>query len=595
MDRFSTYFIPSKGRFSQTVTAGQVDVSIKFDHFDQSDVPQNRWRFNGTDESEEYFMRSPDINYTISGPIQESQEGIYEIHVDGSRAHSRGGLMRVIVRGCPLGRYNSSSDCDITCSSCFNGGICDETGQCICAPGFMGDTCQDACGPNRLGRSCEYRCNASADDDTACRGVQICLPDPYGCSCATGYTDLNCTTECDVGKFGASCSETCHCVSGECDRFTGVCTGSLTDCQPGWTGTNCQQCIDGRFGSNCSGTIEIENVPKNEGQPDIGFTCRRDGEEDEYLSSAQPVVRLYRVTDVQGRLSDEGITRIGDLQQESATIDFFQVDQVAADDLFVCIIYDVDNYRSDVVRADANILPQLRGQPSILEATQTSITLSWAEWRAGVDIGDPPVIGYNVYYREAVSPTWIRVDRRNPLDVSEFVDGLDPDSDYLFAVSAVREGDGGEGPLTSFSASTACLPPTGVVSYVTAHQVTSPDELLITWLSPISSTASANCRSGFTNISIYFSSMSDVSTQGQVEIPFDDTTGSYYLDSLEPETQRRYSKINSDPEPPKASRTKSVKEESTYENPVFDEPPVNQYESLDAITTNDDYMIPDAP
>nr|XP_054772643.1 uncharacterized protein LOC129280646 [Lytechinus pictus] len=152
--------------------------------------------------------------------------------------------------------------------------------------------------------------------------------------------------------------------------------------------------------------------------------------------------------------------------------------------------------------------------------------------------------------------------------------------------------------------------------------------------------------------------MSDVSTQGQVQIPFNDTTGSYYLDSLEPETRysvyitlwnkdregppsvassgmtdhdqtaicnsasgslvpwvlfgitffiavvsiiafvflwRRYSKTNSDPEPPKASRTKSVKEESTYENPVFDEPPVKQYESLDAITTNDDYMIPDAP
>ncbi|XP_063968198.1 angiopoietin-1 receptor-like, partial [Lytechinus pictus] len=509
-----------------------------------------------------------------------------------------------------------------------------------------------ACGPNRLGRSCEYRCNASLDDETACRGVQICLPDPYGCSCATGYTDLNCTTECDVGKFGASCSETCHCVSGECDRFTGVCTGSLTDCQPRWTGTNCQQCTEGRFGQNCSGTIEIENIAKNEGQPDIGFTCRRDGEEDEYLSSAQPVVRLHRVTDAQGRLSDEGITRIGDLQQDSTTIDFFQVDQVAADDLFVCIIYDVDNYRSDAVRADVNILPQLRGQLSIVEATQTSITLSWIEWKAGVDIGDPPVIGYNVYYKEAVSSTWIRVDRRNPLDVSEFIDGLDPDSDYLFAVSVVREGDGGEGPLTSFSASTACLPPSGVVSYVRAHQVSSPDELLITWQSPISSAARANCRSGFTNISIYFSSMSDVSTQGQVQIPFNDTTGSYYLDSLESETQysvyitlwnkdsegppseassvttyqtgasgspvpwalfaitffvavvitiafvflwRRSCKTNSDPEPPKASRTKSVKEESTYENPVFDEPPVNQYESLDAITTNDDYMIPDAP
>ena len=50
-----------------------------------------------------------------------------------------------------------------------------------------------ACGPNRFGRSCEHRCNTSVDEATACRGVQICLPDPYGCSCAPGYTGLNCT------------------------------------------------------------------------------------------------------------------------------------------------------------------------------------------------------------------------------------------------------------------------------------------------------------------------------------------------------------------------------------------------------------------
>eukprot|EP00057_Strongylocentrotus_purpuratus_P012491 XP_011666965.1 PREDICTED: tyrosine-protein kinase receptor Tie-2-like [Strongylocentrotus purpuratus] len=77
-----------------------------------------------------------------------------------------------------------------------------------------------ACGGNRYGRNCEYRCDYEISDErTACSGLQVCVPDPYGCSCTPGYKGLNCTTECDQGEFGASCTETCHCVSGECDRL----------------------------------------------------------------------------------------------------------------------------------------------------------------------------------------------------------------------------------------------------------------------------------------------------------------------------------------------------------------------------------------
>ncbi|XP_030843530.1 multiple epidermal growth factor-like domains protein 10 [Strongylocentrotus purpuratus] len=180
----------------------------------------------------------------------------------------------------------------------------------------------------------------------------MCLPDPYGCSCAPGYKSLNCTTECDPGEFGASCTETCHCVSGECDRFTGVCAGSSTECQHGWAGSSCQKCLAGRFGRNCSGTIEVENTPKNMGQTNIQFSCR--GEGGEFLSSVPPVVGLYRVTDGSERFSDGGITSIGNIQHESETIDYFQVDYVTAEDLFVCIFYDVNSYRSAEVAADMN-------------------------------------------------------------------------------------------------------------------------------------------------------------------------------------------------------------------------------------------------
>ena len=77
----------------------------------------------------------------------------------------------------------------------------------------------------------------------------------------------------------------------------------------------------------------------------------------------------------------------------------------------------------------------------------------------GVDIGDPPLIGYNVYYKEALpdSSPWIRLDRGNALDLSQMIDGLSPDMDYLFGVSAVKDGVGGEGPLKNVTASTSCL------------------------------------------------------------------------------------------------------------------------------------------
>eukprot|EP00057_Strongylocentrotus_purpuratus_P012793 XP_011667267.1 PREDICTED: uncharacterized protein LOC105439694 [Strongylocentrotus purpuratus] len=318
-----------------------------------------------------------------------------------------------------------------------------------------------------------------------------------------------------------------------------------------------------------------------------------------------------------------------------------------AEDLFVCIIYDVNSYRSTEVTADLNILPRLTRPPLIQGTTPTSITLSWDRWMAEVDIGDPPIIGYNVYYKEALpdSSPWIRLDRGIALDLSQMIDGLSPDRDYLFGVSAVKDGDGGEGPLKNVTASTSCLSPTGVLSHVTVHQVSSPEQLLITWQSPTADDASANCRGGFTNISIYFSSTSDVSSKGSVQFPVD-SAGSYYLGSVVPDTQYSvymtlwnkdsegprsqasfgmtsqtkkalvpwalfgitllicavviivfvfvWKRRKADPKPPKPRLNPETDEDQpTYENPTFESPPINTYESLKRVennTADDDYV-----
>ncbi|RMC01185.1 hypothetical protein DUI87_22276 [Hirundo rustica rustica] len=49
-----------------------------------------------------------------------------------------------------------------------------------------------ACGANRFGKTCEETCK----ENYGCRNFMFCLPDPYGCSCATGWMGL----ECDKGS-----------------------------------------------------------------------------------------------------------------------------------------------------------------------------------------------------------------------------------------------------------------------------------------------------------------------------------------------------------------------------------------------------------
>jgi hypothetical protein len=45
------------------------------------------------------------------------------------------------------------------------------------------------CPPGYYGQDCDYQC---ADDDDYCKGLLICLADPYGCSCYSGWYGTHC-------------------------------------------------------------------------------------------------------------------------------------------------------------------------------------------------------------------------------------------------------------------------------------------------------------------------------------------------------------------------------------------------------------------
>eukprot|EP00058_Branchiostoma_floridae_P001874 XP_002587362.1 hypothetical protein BRAFLDRAFT_231364 [Branchiostoma floridae] len=140
--------------------------------------------------------------------------------------------------GCPAGKWGGG--CDRDCPDCENGGVCNPSdGRCMCPPGFMGDTCDEACGTNGFGLNCEYKCSDETDSRETCAGRLFCIQDPYACSCYIGFKPPECRDQCEEGKFGEDCTETCHCLDDvACDRVTGHCPNDT--CAGGWVGEICQ-------------------------------------------------------------------------------------------------------------------------------------------------------------------------------------------------------------------------------------------------------------------------------------------------------------------------------------------------------------------
>ncbi|XP_022098115.1 polycystic kidney disease protein 1-like 2 isoform X2 [Acanthaster planci] len=194
-----------------------------------------RWRHNGND-----VIASWNNLLDVSVPnVIMANEGLYSCFASDHEDEQLDGIMRLIVRGCPSGLWDPPS-CLKTCRQCYNGGVChDKSGTCVCAPGFSGDSCEQVHGRHVFGKNGDQRCSDSGDrHHDACRGHLFCLPDPYGCSCAAGYTGLDCMQECDDGTFGADCKQTCHCASGgTCLKDTGECSSG---CDTLYFGSNCQ-------------------------------------------------------------------------------------------------------------------------------------------------------------------------------------------------------------------------------------------------------------------------------------------------------------------------------------------------------------------
>ena len=105
-------------------------------------------------------------------------------------------------------------------SRCDNAGVwIERSAKCLCWPGFGGARCQVRCPRGRLGAKCQYECPPNGGDGQGqCRGYLVCVSDPLGCSCASGWRGFACNETCAAGRWGPSCRFACASANDRCEE-----------------------------------------------------------------------------------------------------------------------------------------------------------------------------------------------------------------------------------------------------------------------------------------------------------------------------------------------------------------------------------------
>eukprot|EP00057_Strongylocentrotus_purpuratus_P017366 XP_011671840.1 PREDICTED: receptor-type tyrosine-protein phosphatase mu-like [Strongylocentrotus purpuratus] len=292
-------------------------------------------------------------------------------------------------------------------------------------------------------------------------------------------------SECEGGTFGLDCLQQCHCAPEACEKQRGLCKG---------------QCLDSWIGPYCQRISRLVPVRVNPYQPST-FTCYVEGIP---LPDASSVDLRYT-----GSPDDRtGITRRSSTVLGSERAVVFDVDSVFPQEYggYQCTLY--GNVSIPLITNATYVLPVIEKAPVIVSTTSTTVGLRWNAWSEEDDIGDPPLVGYDVYVKR--NGDWVTDQRVDQHTTSTLVINLKPETDYRFRVAAVRKGTGGTGPfLPSNTTTTRCgkpsASPTGL--YVAAIH---PKELDLTWEHLPSE--SAECRSGVTHYMIYYAATGSTSS-----------------------------------------------------------------------------------
>ncbi|XP_041476054.1 uncharacterized protein LOC121424434 [Lytechinus variegatus] len=434
-------FRSSEGIFTKTVNVLDVGVIIPIEARYPPDASGNAITWR-KDGSDILTQFEGQAQISFPNPIQISDRGIYEIYYDGERSQNRGGIYRLIVRECPAGKWGPPQ-CYGICDNCYNGGVCDDkSGLCICPNNFKGDNCLHVC----------------RDDG----GNRFGLNCEFQCSYNTDgrtrcHGKLFCLPDpygcsCDVGAHGPECNTPCSAgrYGPGCSQMCHCAGGASCNifsgtcragCQSGWSGNNCQI-------------------------PDV---CK-----DGYYGS-QCIDKCHCLNNLPCN------KRTGQCLWMKCDIGY--------------------HVRSGRVKCD--VLPVLENAPTIVSISPTTVGLEWDPWSAEDHLGVTNLIGYDVFVKKE-GDDWGKDQRVNRFATSATVIDLVPDTEYSFSVAAVREGDGGTGPLSHplIGPTTLCIEPSASPTGLQV-EASRPKELQVIWEHvPIES---VNCRSGVTFYKIYYS------------------------------------------------------------------------------------------
>ncbi|KAJ8040049.1 Receptor-type tyrosine-protein phosphatase alpha [Holothuria leucospilota] len=402
--------------------------------------------------------------------------------------------------GCTCSTGYKSLNCTSTCergkfgAGCLQECHCDDdrcdrfTGKCEsgrCQNGWSGTNCQipDKCPSGYFDNVCTGKC--------FCLNGSSCDKETGACSngeCDSGSVQASGSArcqECPNGYYGKSCLEECHCESEACDKATGECIGC---CHRQWIETNNHACQRGK----CF-TTGIHNSSFKKVNPGLATVVACVSNDDRVVLSRE--IEL---------LDDQGVNHIHTsfLQSKDGIPLFntsFLVSNVSSTNTFYCQLWSRD---SSTLLAwlnttfSPNELPVLITAPSSPGKSMNSVTIIWRPWEEGIDVGDPPVVGYVVYYREMGAKDWFNGSFNKPMEIT--VTDLDEDTIYQFSVAVVRSGKDGKGPMGPVTTvKTLCrLPeaPTHVES-----SLTDDGKVKVSWQIPLN----IKCSTGVTSFTIY--------------------------------------------------------------------------------------------
>ncbi|XP_030852470.1 receptor-type tyrosine-protein phosphatase kappa [Strongylocentrotus purpuratus] len=338
----------------------------------------------------------------------------------------------------------------------------------------------DECEGGYYGSECTDKCHCLNDEPCA-KQTGACPAQ----KCALGYTVRSggvICQECEGGTFGLDCLQQCHCDPAACEKQRGLCNG---------------RCLDTWIEPYCQRISRLVPVRVNPYQPS-NFTCYVEGIPPPDASS----VNLYRRTG--STYNTTGITMRSSTVSGSERAVVFDLDSVYPqedDGGYECSLT-VENrgYPITPTTNPTYVLPVIDIAPVIVSTTSTTVDLRWNAWSEEDDIGDPPLVGYDVFVKK--DGDWVTDQRVEQPTTSAFVINLTPDTEYRFRVAAVREGTGGTGPESPRSETiTLCRKPSASPTGLQVSAI-NPKELEVTWEHLPSE--SAECRSGVTHYMIYY-------------------------------------------------------------------------------------------